>query len=194
MTAMPVKKQQQPGIARQKAEKGEFFMSKRKKQLLSAAGGTLIVALTVLICYLVFTKNEDLNLKYDDNATVGIMPGIDLDARRKELQDTLDRSMIAYSINTSPVFLNGTSKGNLLIENPGNNAKLLRVSIKIDSTQEEIYSSEYLKPGTYIDSVALDKVLEKGTYDATAYFLAYDEADGEYIGETGAQITITVQN
>ncbi len=169
-------------------------MSKRKKQLLSAAGGTLIVALTVLICYLVFTKNEDLNLKYDDNATVGIMPGIDLDARRKELQDALDRSMIAYSINTSPVFLNGTSKGNLLIENPGNNAKLLRVSIKIDSTQEEIYSSEYLKPGTYIDSVALDKVLEKGTYDATAYFLAYDEADGEYIGETGAQITITVQN
>lgn len=169
-------------------------MSKRKKQLLSAAGGTLLVALTVLICYFVFTKNEDLDLKYDDNATVGIMPGIDLDARRKELQDALDRSMIAYSINTSPVFLNGTSKGNLLIENPGNNAKLLRVSIKIDSTQEEIYSSEYLKPGTYIESVALDKVLEKGTYDATAYFLAYDETDGKYIGETGAQITITVQN
>jgi len=42
--------------------------------------------------------------------------------------------------------------------------------------------------------VALDKVLEKGTYNATAYFLAYDETDGEYIGQTGAQITITVQN
>ena len=106
----------------------------------------------------------------------------------------LCKSKIAFSINTSPVFLNGTAKGNLLIENPGNNAKLLKVSIKIDDTEEEVYASNYLKPGTYIESVALDKVLEKGTYNATAYFLAYDETDGEYIGQTGAQITITVQN
>ncbi len=68
----------------------------------------------------------------------------------------------------------------VLIENPGNNAKLLKVSIKIDDTEEEVYASNYLKPGTYIESVALDKVLEKGTYNATAYFLAYDETDGEF--------------
>ena len=82
----------------------------------------------------------------------------------------------------------------LLIENPGNNAKLLKVSIIIDKTEEEIYASKYLKPGTYIENVKLDKVLEKGTYDATAYFLAYDEETTEYIGQTGAQITLTVQN
>ncbi len=169
-------------------------MSKRKKQLLLSAGIILLIALTVLICYLLFSGKEKNNLQYDDNATVGMLPGIDVDKRRKELQDALDRSMIAFSINTSPVFLNGTSKGNLLIENPGNNAKLLKVRITIDGTEEEIYASKYLKPGTYIESVALDKVLEKGTYDATAYFQAYDEANGEYIGQTGAQITITVQN
>lgn len=169
-------------------------MSKGKKRLLTTAGIILLVALTVLICYLIFSKKDDLNLLYDDNATVGVLPGIDIDERRKQLQEALDRSMIAFSINTSPVFLNGTAKGNLLIENPGNNAKLLKVSIKIDGTEEEVYASNFLKPGTYIESVALDKVLEKGTYDATAYFLAYDEEDGEYIGQTGAQITITVQN
>ncbi len=169
-------------------------MSKGKKQLLAAAGIFLLLALTVLICYLIFTKKDNPNLLYDDNATVGVLPGIDMDKRRKELQDALDRSMIAFSINTSPVFLNGTSKGNLLIENPGNNAKLLKVNIMIDDTEEEVYASNYLKPGTYIDSVALDKVLEKGTYNATAYFSAYDEADGTYIGQTGAKITITVQN
>ena len=102
--------------------------------------------------------------------------------------------MIAFSINTSPVFLNGTSEGNLLIENPGNNAKLIKVSLVINKTNEEVYASKYLKPGTYIENVKLDKVLKKGTYDATAYFSAYDEETTEYIGKTGAQITLTVQN
>ncbi len=170
------------------------FMSKTKKRILIITGIVLLIALTVIICYFLFTKNEESNLLYDDNASVGIMPGIDIDARRQELQNIVDRHMIAFSINTSPVFLNGTSKGNLLIENPGNNAKLLQVSILMDGTNEEIYASKYLKPGTYIESVALDKVLEKGTYNATAYFSAYDEETTEFIGQVGAQITITVQN
>lgn len=168
-------------------------MSKSKKRTLSIIGIFLLIAATVLICYFLFAK-KDPDLLYDDNATSGIMPGIDIDDRRKELQDMLDRSVIAFSINTSPVFLNGTSEGNLLIENPGNNAKLIQVSILMDDTKEEIYASKLLKPGTYIESVKLDKVLEKGTYDATAYFSAYDEESGEYIGQTGAQIAITVQN
>ena len=168
--------------------------SKSKKRIFIIAGIVLLIALTVLICYLLFTKKEENNLLYDDNATVGIMPGVDIDARRQELQNMLDKSMIAFSINTSPVFLNGTAKGNLLIENPGNNAKLLQVSIRINETDEEIYASKYLKPGTYIESAKLDKVLEKGSYNATAYFSAFDEETTEFIGQVGAQLTITVQN
>ena len=170
------------------------MMSKTKKRTLIALGILLLLAATVGICYLLFTKNENDSLMYDTNASVGIMPGVDIEARKAELQNIVDRSMIAFSINTSPVFLNGTSKGNLLIENPGNNAKLLRVSIFLTETNEEIYSSKYLKPGTYIESAGLDKVLEKGTYNATAYFSAYDEETTEFIGQVGAQITITVQN
>ncbi len=169
-------------------------MSKRKKAVLSVTGILLLLLVTVAVCYFLFTKSSEEDLLYDDNATVGIMPGVDLDERRAQLQEMLDRSMIAFSINTSPVFLNGTSKGNLLIENPGNNAKLLQVSIRINDTEEEVYASKYLKPGTYIDSVKLDKVLEQGTYHATAYFSAYDEETKEYIGQTGAQITLTIQN
>ena len=157
-------------------------MSKSKKRILIIAGIVLLIALTVLICYLLFTKKEENNLLYDDNATVGIMPGVDIDARRQELQNMLDKSMIAFSINTSPVFLNG------------NNAKLLQVSIRINETDEEIYASKYLKPGTYIESAKLDKVLEKGSYNATAYFSAFDEETTEFIGQVGAQLTITVQN
>lgn len=169
-------------------------MSKGKKRTLTVILILLLLLLTVGICYFLFTQKDNKDLEYDDNATAGIMPGVDVDERRKELQNLLDRSMIAFSINTSPVFLNGTSEGNLLIENPGNNAKLVKVSLVINKTNEEVYASKYLKPGTYIENVKLDKVLKKGTYDATAYFSAYDEETTEYIGRTGAQITLTVQN
>lgn len=178
-------------------KKGESdFMSKNKKRIVMVAGVFLLLAVTITVCYFIFSKNQDnkTDLKYDDNATTGFLPGTDINKKKEELQNMLDRSMIAFSINTSPVFLDGASEGNLLIENPGNNAKLLRISILMDGTNQEIYSSDYLKPGTYIESARLDKVLKKGTYDATAYFLAYEEETGEYIGQTGAQIAITVQN
>ena len=104
-------------------------MSKKKKRALMAIGILLLLLITIAVCYFLFTREDTTDLQYDDNATAGILPGVDVDERRKELQNILDRSMIAFSINTSPVFLNGTSEGNLLIENPGNNAKLLRVKI-----------------------------------------------------------------
>lgn len=170
-------------------------MSKAKKQTLIITGAVLLIAATVAICYFLFAnKAEPTSLVFEDNATAGIMPGIDLEQRKAELQTLLDRSMIAFSINTSPVFQSGTSEGNLLIENPGNNAKLIQVSIVISDTNEEVYASKYIKPGTYIEKVKLDKVLEKGTYDATAYFSAYDEETYEFIGRTGAQIKLTVES
>lgn len=169
-------------------------MSKKSKRTLAVFGALLLLLLAVAVyCYLFFKYTED-DLAYEDNAITGILPGVDIDERRKELQKIVDRSMIAFSVNTSPVFLNGTSKGNLLIENPGNNGKLLKASITIDETEEEVYATKYLKPGTYIESAKLDKVLKKGTYDATVHISAYDEYTAEYIGQTGAQIVITVQN
>ena len=169
-------------------------MSKGKKRALTIILVLLLIAATVVICYYLFRKPQAPDPLYDNNATIGVLPGIDIDERRKQLQDMLDKSVIAFSINTSPVFLNGTSEGNLLIENPGNNAKLLQVRILINDSEEEIYASKYIKPGSYIENVKLDKVLEKGVYDATAYFSAYDEETTEFIGQTGAQITLTVEN
>lgn len=75
----------------------------------------------------------------DDNATMGVLPGIDMEQRQAKLQQQLDEGMIAFSINTNPVFATGGSEGNLMLENPANNAKLLMAEIYIDSTQEMIY-------------------------------------------------------
>lgn len=80
-------------------------MSKTKKRTLIIAGAIALIVATVIICYFVFAKNNETDLLYEDNATTGIMPGTDIDKRKEELQTMLDNSMIAFSINTSPVFL-----------------------------------------------------------------------------------------
>lgn len=164
---------------------------KRKKLLLAAA--VLCVLLLIIGGWFFLTK-QDTNdtLELADNATIGILPGVDIAQRQAELQQQLDEGMIAFSINTNPVFATGGSEGNLMLENPANNAKLLVVEIYIDDTQELIYQSKAIPVGSYIESAGLDKVLEPGQYAATAYFKAYREDDHSYIGQAGAALNITV--
>lgn len=164
---------------------------KRKKQLLLAA----VVCLLLAAGGWFFLANRDTagdSLELDDNATIGVLPGIDIAQRQAELQQQLDEGMIAFSINTNPVFERGGSEGNLMLENPANNAKLLVVEIYLEDTQELIYKSKAIPVGTYIENARLDKVLEPGQYAATAYFKAYREDDHSYIGQAGASIAITV--
>ena len=165
---------------------------KRKKQILIAALVVLLLAVAGVAYLLLGQDTDGSGLELDDNATMGILPGIDIAQRQVELQQLLDESMIAFSINTSPVFATGSSEGNLMLENPANNAKLLMVEIYRDDTEELIYQSKALPVGSYIENVRLDKVLEPGEYAATAYFKAYHEEDGSYIGQAGAAILITV--
>lgn len=126
------------------------------------------------------------------NATIGVMPGVDMSERQKQLQTELDEGMIAFSVNTNPTFENSASEGNLMLENPGNNNKLLTAEVVLNSTHETMYTSKALVPGSYIQSAKLDKPLAAGSYDATVYFKAYKIDTQEYIGQTGAQITLTV--
>ena len=138
------------------------------------------------------TREDTDPLALDDNATMGVRPGIDITERQAQLQEQLDESMIAFSINTSPVFATGGSEGNLMLENPEHNAKLLVAEIYLDDTQELIYQSKAIPAGAYIENAMLDKVLEPGEYQATAYFKAYREDDRSFIGQAGAAIKITV--
>lgn len=165
-------------------------MNKKKIMILSSI---LLIAGISTASYFLYFKNKS-DIEYEDNATIGVMPGIDIEKRREELQKKLDESVIAFSINTSPVFASGASEGNLMIENPEQNQKLIVAQIKIDNYEQPIYESKYIKPGSYIENIKLNKVLDKGTYDAIAYFKAYNQETRDYIGETSAKITITVQS
>lgn len=133
-------------------------------------------------------------LEFEDNATVGVMPGVDLAKRKEELQEKLDQTKIAFSINTNPEFYDGTAKGNLMIENPQHNNKYLVAEIYLVDNNELIYQSKALKPGTYLETVNLDKALQKGEYRAIAYFKGYDLDSEQYVGQTGAEITLHIDN
>ncbi len=155
----------------------------------------IISALGSAIIFLLHNKPDDTSgdpFEIDNNVTIGDMPGVDMEKRKEELQKELDDSMIAYSINTNPVFESGRAEGNLLLENPANNAKLLKVEIVLDKNNEKIYSSKAIPAGSYIENARLKKVLDAGQYDATAYFKAYREDDHSYIGQVGAAIKINV--
>ena len=168
--------------------------TKKKRMVLIALACLLLLAVGGGI-FLMTREEEaamDDSLQLDDNATMGVLPGIDMKERQAQLQEQLDEGMIAFSINTSPVFATGGSEGNLMLENPANNAKLLVVEIYIDATQEMVYQSKAIPTGAYIENARLDKVLEPGEYPATAYFKAYREEDHSFIGQAGAAIKITV--
>ena len=108
------------------------------------------------------------------------------------MNDKVDKSMLAISINSTPVFEDGKGKGSLRIENVANNNYNMRVRIVIDNEQKQIYYSDGIRPGQMIREDYLDEVLDRGTYACTATFEAYDE-DGKKAGEAKAQLNIVVK-
>ena len=162
---------------------------KEKKWLLPVCCAAVALVLVGVVILRAPSRNT---LELDDNATMGPLPGIDMEQRQKELQQQLDETMVAFSINSSPVFASGRAEGNLMLENPETNAKLLVVEIHLDITDEINYQTKALPVGSYIETARLDKVLDPGTYPATAYFKAYRESDQTFVGQAGAAITISV--
>lgn len=160
-----------------------------RKKILIASGCAALAAAG--ICAAVFLLQPRGGLEMEANATIGSMPGIDEATRRRQLQETLDESKIAFSINTNPWYDIKTGQMDLLLENPSNNAKLLTAEIRLEGGEEAIYQSKAMQPGSYLENVTLEKPLAPGTYDATVYLKAYNEETQELIGQAGAEITIT---
>ena len=177
----PKKEESPPEEGTVKKRNGRLLAAMCVVCLLAAAAGAFLTL-----------RGSGDSLELDQNATMGLLPGVDVAQRQAELQQQLDESMIAFSINTSPVFENGGSEGNLMLENPANNAKLIVVELYLNETEELIYQTKALPAGSYIENARLDKLLEPGEYPATAYFKAYREDDHTYIGQVGAALTLHI--
>lgn len=165
---------------------------KRKKRII----GIVILALLALALFTVYRwykGQEKKRLEYERNVTVGDLPGKDREARKRELQELVDKSRISFSINATPVREKGEKEVNWMLENPKKNGKLLKTRIFRKDNGSCIYETKAMRPGTYLESGRLKKELPSGEYACTAFFYAYDEESEEYIGKAGAEVLLVVR-
>lgn len=121
-------------------------------------------------------------------------PGMTKEELIAAMQERADKSKVSLQINARPVFEDGSSKGDLFIVNPVNNAFHMKVVIHLDQTDEVIYESGMLPPNHYIEQDKLQKKLKKGKHPATAYMYIYDENDLEHsINTSTASLILTVK-
>ena len=165
--------------------------------ILLAVLGVVVLAVTVTLRSsrerVALTAGTEPGNGWEDAAVAGVMPGTEKEQLQKELNRQVSENMIAMSINSTPVFPDGASKGNILFENPSRNGKLTRLTLYRDDTGELIYETGLLKPGSYVAEDMLDVRLEKGSYVCTAHVLAYRLEDQSYIGEIAVGITLIVE-
>ena len=132
-------------------------------------------------------------LVFDEAAVEGGWEQLSQEEIEDRLNTQLEEGMINISMNTSPHFEDGASKGNLMIVNEPINRYPQKVqSIRTD-TEEIIYTSGAIAVGSKIEAAALDVDLDAGTYECTALFHNLDNS-GNIIGSAGAIITITIKN
>ena len=129
---------------------------------------------------------------YDSGAVVGGWEEADTDEIIAGLNKKVEAGMINISMNTSPVFPNGTSEGNLMIVNEEINNYPQVVEVLRSDTGESIYKSGGIPVGSKIETAKLSVDLPAGEYDCTALFYNVDPETGMYLGCAGAVITVTV--
>ena len=137
---------------------------------------------------------EREGLTYEANIIQGDIPGKTKEERQRELDSIVQVVKLAMASNATPF---GKPRGsdkkiNWMIENPSNQGKLIRVEVWRDDTEEKIYETGAIPPGSYVESAPLDVSLPPGNYICTARFYAYKEEDESFIGQAAAQIRLTL--
>ena len=112
---------------------------------------------------------------------------------KKELEKKVLETQINMTINPFVEMKNGDSEAKINIENKRVNRYPQIVEIKLNYTGEIIYKSNLIPVGYQLKNIKLNKFLDKGVYDCTAFFSSYDEKTGQIIGTAGANISINVK-
>ena len=159
----------------------------------AVAAVVIVVAVILLLLRSCGAPADDPGgIEFDPSATEGGWDEADTDEIIAGLNEKVEEGMINISMNTSPVFADGTSKGSLMIVNEEVNNYPQVVEISRDDTGELIYKSGAIPVGSKIESAKLSVDLDPGTYKCTALFYNVDPDTGDYLGCAGAVVTVTV--
>ena len=161
---------------------------------------SIIIIILLLLCW-PFKCNHDpdtpsapiFNVINDSNIEWGPRETKPQEEIQEELKQKVENGMMNISMNTNPVFEDGTSPGNLLITNEDINLYPQVVEIYRDDTGELIYRSGAIPVGARIDKAMLMTPLTKGVYDCTAHFNQISQ-EGTLLGKACAKIQIYILN
>lgn len=167
-------------------------MAENKKTMLKK----IIVILILLVVsagvflYIKNTQKEELGGTGISGYVVG--SGIEPDLTPEEIQELLnkevDKSKIAFSIYSEPVFEG--KKGVIMFANPRYSAHNIDLKVTLDG--KEIIKTAKISPDQYIEEISLlGKPLEKGKHNAMGTITAYDKETDEVIGEVAVEMIIT---
>lgn len=162
--------------------------SKKKRGASFWVAIIVAVVAVVLACVLAFTMCSRSARQGDEGQLDGKTP--------EEIQAELDRiveeGMFNISIASMIEFPDGTSPGEVRIENVPGNIYMMKVEVTRDDTNEVIYTTDFIEPNHHVQQDTLDVDLPAGTYDCTAMFYAHDVDTEELIGQAAAKIQIKV--
>ena len=159
----------------------------------SAVAAIVIVVVILLLLRSCGAPVDDHSgIEFDPSATEGGWDEADTDEIIAGLNEKVEEGMINISMNTSPVFADGTSEGSLMIVNEEVNNYPQVVEISRDDTGELIYKSGAIPVGSKIEAAKLSVDLDPGTYKCTALFYNVDPDTGDYLGCAGAVVTVIV--
>lgn len=154
----------------------------------------LVIAVASIGSYFVYNKNKSTNA--ENGASVsgyvladGAEPGLSEEEIKALLQKQVDDSTISFSISSDPVFKG--KKAFIVMANPRYNAYDIDYVITVNG--KEIIRTAKIAPNQYIEEVELKEALPKGTYTGEALVTGYNRENGEKVGETIVEITITSQ-
>ena len=168
---------------------------KKKKRLLILLLLLLLAVAAGGVYYYYSTKTEPVQVVSGEYLpeTKGAKKISDKEVKEAE-QKAVDASKFNMVIKSEAVFENGNSEGSLYIQNPVENGYPINVVIRLDSNNEQIYSSGAIQPGYEINGAKLEKTLAQGDHPATATFEIYDSKTKTKRGQVQAGITIRVNN
>ncbi|MFR7993174.1 MAG: hypothetical protein ACLU6S_00005 [Clostridium sp.] len=172
-------------------------MDKEVKQRVNIKIIVVAVLLVVVVfsgIYFLFGKNK--NVGSENGSAIsgyilsdGAEPGLSEDEIKALLQRQVDESTISFSVSSDPVFKG--KKAFIVMANPRYNAYDIDYVITVDG--KEIIRTAKIAPNQYIEEVELKEALPKGTYTGEALVTGYNRENGEKVGETIVEVTITSQ-
>jgi hypothetical protein len=155
----------------------------------------IFVLICGVICYVVFhqpqQEAEVAGGKREADALEGSLNTMTDEEIQEELNKIVDEGMFRISI-ASTILAVEDGMAEVRIENHRTNRYVMKVQIYLDDTGEEIYASDLIDPGYYIQETTLDQQLAPGEYAATAVFTGLYPDTEEIVGTVGAQVVIRV--